>query len=228
MASVKVGDWNKRDQHQVVPSWAPEGIRGTFVLLSFPSTPHSVPSEGDKNSAWAVNVWSVMWTLTIPSLQMEEAKQGVVVRHRQQIKGECQKLPRMLCTCFGRLYKTDYFSAKFKDECQKKRTFAAIFISRTRLPFQHRMVSHSYSLFSTTDGSISEKRLPHLSGGMWTSLIFHVVLIVTEGPHDMSAISSVMCHLSISPDAHSGFHVQDTDVHPTSMRATELCGDLPK
>lgn len=99
------GPTSGRFSCESVPSWAPEGIRGTFLLLSFPSTPHSVPSEGDKNSAWAVNVWSVMWTLTIPSLQMEEAKQGVVVRHRQQIKRKCQKLPRMLCTCFRRLYK---------------------------------------------------------------------------------------------------------------------------
>lgn len=75
--------------------------KAPFFLLSLPSTPHSVSSAAHGNSAWAVKLWFITWTLIAPLLQIEEVKQRVVIRHLQQLKGGCRYLPTSCAVVSG-------------------------------------------------------------------------------------------------------------------------------
>lgn len=118
-----------------------------------------------------------------------------------------------LCSCFRWLCKS---ASRLNSKMNiRKKNICSRFYLKDWAPFPTRNGSsliHGY--FSTTDGPISEKRPPHLAGGTWTSSHLRAVLTVVKGPHDINAISSLMCHRAISLDVQASTFKRQPFIRP--------------
>lgn len=195
---MKLGN-QKRQSYRFGWVGLPTPPQRSFLLSPWPSTLHLILLVVYKHSA-IPDLWKVCFDKEISYVYYSSKENLIILLHVILVS----------CSTFRGLCQLAYFS---ESKLRKKiKNLGGHYSLQDQAPFS---TQHGFSVVRVifhNRWTWKRNESPRLSGGMWTSSRAYAVLIIMEEPHDINAISSLICPPHYQPWC-SGIHVEDAELH---------------